>query len=489
MRHSPTLLEKLTFKTKKYLTRSVLASAITLSSYGCSPPLINNNGNTNEPTIVQNDNSQTENPPNQGNVIQEAILNEDNNENHIAQIYTLQGDKIDMWGEKENDGDISYITDIKLESSNSETYIKVDPSGRIKIAQNEDGYGFQVNEYLSDNRADVTYYAPNNNQARVILDIFPIPTNVKFSRYITSDSCTQFQEITDELCDIYNVVKYFTSPAGLKALVLDYVLGNFSDLESILEDGEFSIDPIGMLCDNIEDCNDINISLESLIEELPPQFSPDIIEEPPLPELDRIAEGGYYGEVNCFRTIEIPNLGLQADNSSEEYPYGFFQGNTPIEAWGESISENGIPFKYVNNSTEIYKGLESSYHYCADLTETDCSTKKHKVLDLNQYVQGNDNILSYIYEEGTYYDEGNEKDVGNYFIGSEPFRCAITGHSEKQIVTLSQSKNHNDKLDLEMRVEEEIYNMPDPPEFPDVTYESCGTVYLVSECTGTLEKQ
>jgi hypothetical protein len=100
-----------------------------------------------------------------------VTLNNDATSNHIAQLTTSDGAKIDLWVQRDASGNITYVSDYRLTFTNgTEAYIQLDELSRPTYYKDPSGYSFRVHFYLEGNKVDVTYFAPNGTSGRGIID-------------------------------------------------------------------------------------------------------------------------------------------------------------------------------------------------------------------------------------------------------------------------------------------------------------------------------
>jgi hypothetical protein len=477
MRNSPTILEKLINSSKRYAAKTLLASAVTLSSYGCSPaPTTNSNNNSNEPDVAINDNSS--NVPSQ----QQLIINTNESGNVYAQLITADNNVVSYFTDGEK------LTDIKVESNTGEeAFIKLyGEESQGHSYQDENGYGHKVNEWLNDNEADITYFSPDGTSARVIVDISKIESSPTSRSTYGSNSCSKLEEFISGACEINNLVGKIQTAGCVVGAIVDFIVGGPTAVETAAgcAAGAATGFLINEACDNIFDCDNFETTLESIIDIPPPQFSPGIVVDPPLPESDKIVEGRYReGSPFCLETIDLQNLGIHAtSDSTSNYIHGYTmsQSYSP-QSWIELITENGLPTTYISReNVEMFEGLEEIDTTNFDVYDT------VTVPDLQQNSDTTNNSVSYILHTDTDYSVDGGRDL-RYNIGEDSYRCAIMRVFVQETVNLSQPKNNPNIINYSAVVKREYFSSPHPTEWGDL-YDDCGIVTFVSECEGTMDK-
>ncbi len=99
------------------------------------------------------------------------ILNSDESSDHVAQVLTSDRTVIDIWVQRDENGQIDYVSDYRLKfNDGTEAFVQLDALSRPSYFEDQSGKGFRVHFYLEGDRVDVTYFDSTRSQ-RVIVDL------------------------------------------------------------------------------------------------------------------------------------------------------------------------------------------------------------------------------------------------------------------------------------------------------------------------------
>ena len=100
----------------------------------------------------------------------------DPSSNHVVNYTSYDGSILDFWAQTDNDGNITYISDVRCEKSDGrEIYIQIDELGRLSYFEDATGNSLRVNYYMVNNAVDVTI---SNSKGEAWRGIINLPENI-----------------------------------------------------------------------------------------------------------------------------------------------------------------------------------------------------------------------------------------------------------------------------------------------------------------------
>ena len=165
----------------------------------------------------------------------------DPSSNHVVNYTSYDGSILDFWAQTDNDGNITYISDVRCEKSDGrEIYIQIDELGRLSYFEDATGNSLRVNYYMVNNAVDVTI---SNSKGEAWRGIINLPENI-YNSFLTSassdvsisvqndDLANMLAEVDRFICqeDIGNAVGVITASACLLSIPADILTGSSPDV-------------------------------------------------------------------------------------------------------------------------------------------------------------------------------------------------------------------------------------------------------------------
>ena len=296
-----------------------------------------------------------------------VVLNSDEASNRVAKLVASDGTEIDIWGQRDVGGNITEISDMQFTTSDGRSaYVQVDAFGRPMFSQDELGYAFRVNDYLSDNLVDVTYYAPDGASARVVVDLSKVleDSALRAKTLAKPDGlhglslradCSDIEQFLSDLCAIWSIRSALKAAGCVVGGIIDLIDGGPTALETILGCA-IGAGLGGMiedfLCDRFSHCDSLT---DSLLGDVPPapDFDQDGILDSddlcpntfsPAPQIDTDGDGlGDQCDPTPLGGGEPPDL--DDDQDDQDTPAGDGEPNYSCET--------AQPLRFVGDSATV----------------------------------------------------------------------------------------------------------------------------------------
>ena len=198
--------------------------------------------------------------------IGEGSIIHDPSSSHIANYTASDGSILDFWAQTDNDGNITYISDVRSEKPDGrEIYIQIDELGRLSYFEDAAGNSLRVNYYMTNNAVDITI---SNSKGETWRGILNLPENIYNSLLISSASdvsiSLQDEDLADMLVDVDTficqedlgaVTGVITASACLLSIPADILAGPDPDLTILActSNADISSAVSGFVCSDLDE--------------------------------------------------------------------------------------------------------------------------------------------------------------------------------------------------------------------------------------------
>lgn len=139
--------------------------------------------------------------------VAEGSIIYDPSSNHVANYTAFDGSILDFWAQADNDGNITYISDVRSEKPDGrEIYIQIDELGRLSYFEGPTGNSLRVNYYMVNNAVDVTI---SNSKGETWRGILNLSENIYNSFLVSSSSNVSISLQEEDLADMLAEVDQF----------------------------------------------------------------------------------------------------------------------------------------------------------------------------------------------------------------------------------------------------------------------------------------
>jgi hypothetical protein len=198
--------------------------------------------------------------------IGEGSIIYDPSSSHVANYTAFNGSILDFWAQADNDGNITYISDVRSEKPDGrEIYIQIDELGRLSYFEDPAGNSLRVNYYMINNTVDITI---SNSKGETWRGILNLPENIYNSLSIGKASdvsiSLQDEDLADMLVDvdtficqedIGSVTGVITASACLLSIPADILAAPDPDLAilSCTSKADISSAVSGFVCSDLDE--------------------------------------------------------------------------------------------------------------------------------------------------------------------------------------------------------------------------------------------